>query len=56
LACATYWTPAAAPFLSILLVLNLRLLSLFALVIGFSMVWLAIAAVVRFLKLVVKWF
>ena len=54
--CATFWTPVRGPILSVLLLLNLRLLSLFALVIGFSLVWLTLAAAVRFLKLVVKWF
>lgn len=55
-ACATFWTPARDPVLSALLLLNLRLLSLFALVIGFSLIWLALAAAVSLLKIVVKWF
>ena len=53
---ATYWTPAGSLLLSLLLLLNLRLLSLFALVIGFSLVWLALAIVIRTLKLIVEWF
>jgi len=54
--CATYWTPWAPKLLSGLSLLNLRLFSLFALVIGFALVWLAFGALIRFVKIFLSWF
>ncbi len=39
-----------------LLLLNLRMLSVFCLVIAFSAVWLALALLVRLIRLVISWF
>lgn len=55
-ACATFWTPARNPIFSGLTVLNIRLLSLFVLVIGFSLFWLALAALIRMIRLFISWF
>ena len=55
-ACATVRTPAATAVPEWLLLINLRLIALFALVIGFALVWLAFAAVVRFIRLFISWF
>ena len=54
--CATYWTPLAPKISSGLAVLSLRLFSLFALVIGFALIWLAFAALIRFVKIFLSWF
>ena len=54
--CATFWTPVAPSVLTRLTLANLRLFSLFALVIGFALVWLAFAAVIRFIKIFLSWF
>jgi hypothetical protein len=54
--CATYWTPLSPKIASGLAVLNLRLFSLFALVIGFALVWLAFAGLIRFVKIFLSWF
>ena len=55
-ACATFWTPIAPSVIAWLTLMNLRLFSLFALVVGFSLVWLAFAALVRFVKIFLSWF
>ena len=55
-ACATFWTPAAPAVVSWLGLMNLRLVSLFALTVGFALVWLAFAAAVRFVKIFLSWF
>ena len=52
IACATYWTPLAPKISSGLAVLSLRLFSLFALVIGFALVWLAFAGLIRLVKII----
>lgn len=54
--CATFWTPARDPIFSWLTVFNLRLISLFVLVIGFSLFWLALALLIRLVRLVISWF
>ena len=36
--------------------LNLRVLSLFALVLAFSLLWIAVALIIRLVKLIVSWF
>jgi hypothetical protein len=56
IALATYWTPLAPRISSGLAVLSLRLFSLFALVIGFALVWLAFAALIRLVKIILKLF
>ena len=56
LACATFWTPARDPIIAGLDVFNLRLFSLFVLVIGFSLIWLALALLVRLIRFVVDCF
>lgn len=56
LACATFWTPAREPIFSVLTVLNVRLVSLFVLVIGFSLLWLALAVLIRMLRVFISWF
>ena len=56
LACATFWTPAKAPIVNALSLFSVRLVSLFVLVIGFSLCWLVLAAVIRFVKLLISWF
>ena len=54
--CATFWTPARDPIFSGLTVLNIRLLSLFVLVIGFSLFWLVLAALIRMIRVFISWF
>ena len=56
ISCATFWTPVAPTVTSVLLLINLRLFALFALVIGFALVWLAFAALVKFIKIFISWF
>ncbi len=56
LALATFWTPARLPILTALTLFDLRLLSLFALVIAFALVWLLLAALLRGIKLLIKCF
>jgi hypothetical protein len=56
LALATFWTPVAAPILSGLALFNLRLLSLFALIIAFSAIWLLLAVLVWLLRFVISLF
>lgn len=56
LSLATFWTPARTPILSGLMLFDLRLLSLFALVIAFSLVWLILAALLRGIKLLIRCF
>ena len=56
ISCATYWTPISSNVSSGLAVLSLRLFSLFALVIGFALVWLTFAALIRFVKIFLSWF
>ena len=51
IALATFWTPLSPRISSGLAVLSLRLFSLFALVIGFALVWLAVAAIIRLVKI-----
>ncbi len=55
-ALATFWTPAAAPILSGLAIFNLRLLSLFALIVAFSAIWLALAGLVWLVRFVIGLF
>lgn len=54
--CILFWTPAASSVLSWLILMNVRLFSLFALTVAFALVWLAFAALVRFVKLFLSWF
>ncbi len=54
--CATFWTPVGGTVLASLWLFNLRLISLFALVIGFALVWLALALVIRLIKFVIACF
>lgn len=54
--CALFWTPFAGTVLSWVTLLNLRLFSLFALTVAFALVWLAFAALVRFIKIFISWF
>ncbi len=54
--CATFWTPLGGTILASLWLFNLRLISLFALVIGFSLVWLTLALTVRLIKFVIGCF
>ncbi len=54
--CATYWTPLKGRIFHALTVFNLRLSSLFALVIGFALVWLALALLIRMIRIFISWF
>ena len=54
--CATFWTPLRTTILASLWLFNLRLISLFALVIGFALVWLALALTVRLIRFVIGCF
>ncbi len=56
LSLATFWTPAAAPILSWLARFNVRLLSLFALVLAFSLIWLALAGLIRLIRFLISLF
>lgn len=55
-ALATFWTPVVAPILSGLALFNLRLLSLFALIIAFAAIWLALAGLVWLVRFVIGLF
>ena len=54
--CALFWTPVAPKVLSWLTLMNIRVFSLFALVIAFALVWLTFAALVRLVKIFLSWF
>lgn len=54
--CALFWTPVAPKVLSWLMLMNIRLFSLFALTLVFALVWLTFAALVRFVKIFLSWF
>ena len=53
---ATWLAGVAAPVLDGLWLLNLRMLSLFCIVILFSLVWVLIALIVRLVRVVATWF
>ena len=55
-ALATFFTGIRAPIASALLLFSCRLLSLFALVIGFSLLWLLFALLIRGVKIFISWF
>lgn len=55
-AIATTVAGVSAPVLSGLTLLNLRLLSIFCLVIAFAAVWVVIALLIRLIRMMIKWF
>ena len=53
---ALFWTPLASPVISWMILLNIRLLSLFVLTVTFALVWVAFAALVRLVKMFISLF